>query len=511
MTSPQQLIRSTNSTNDVVLGHTEPRIWTPPLVELTEETSYGYDVIWFAEHVVGLPLDDWEQWCVIHGGELLPDGRPRFRYLLILVARQNGKTTLAMILVLFWLFVEKHRMILGTSTNRNYAMEAWKNTVELTMDNPVLAKRVPRYGVRTMTGSEEMKTIYGSRYKFSASNGRTGRSLTINRLLLDELREHKKWDAWNAATNAMNAVPDAQCLAISNQGEMDSVVLDSFYNSALTFIQKGEGDYRYGLFEYSAPEGSDPDDVHALAYANPNLGRRLHPDDLIGQAQKAMLKGGEELAGFKTEVMCQRVHKLNPAIELLRWHDGATEHPLDLADYRHLLAVCVDISLDGSHATLMGAALIDSKVNVEVLKAWNGFGCSKAVRADLPDVVRKIRPRVLCWFPNGPTASIAAELKAQKGPRRSDWPPRGVMLQELTSETSTVCMGLAEQVIAGDIVHPGDDFLDAQVRNAEKIVRGSTWVLGRTPTSPVDAVYALAGATHMARRLPPPRQALEIA
>ncbi|MEZ5411043.1 MAG: hypothetical protein R2761_23635 [Acidimicrobiales bacterium] len=70
-------------------GSVEPRIFTPPLRELTPETSFGYDVIDFAREVMGIELDPWQQWLAIHVGELLPDGRPRFRYVLILVARQR--------------------------------------------------------------------------------------------------------------------------------------------------------------------------------------------------------------------------------------------------------------------------------------------------------------------------------------------------------------------------------------------------------------------------------------
>src|ERR1700748_2033274 len=109
----------TNSAS-VVLGRTQPRLWTPPLRELTPDTSYGFDVIDFAQ-AIGWPLDEWEQEAVIRGGELLPDGRPRFRFVLIIVARQNGKTLLCRVLVLYWMFIERHELILGTSTGRDTA------------------------------------------------------------------------------------------------------------------------------------------------------------------------------------------------------------------------------------------------------------------------------------------------------------------------------------------------------------------------------------------------------
>jgi hypothetical protein len=66
-------------------GHQTPRVFTPPLRELTPETSYGFKVIQFAKFI-GMPLDEWQEWLVIHLGELLDNGKPRFTRVLILVA-----------------------------------------------------------------------------------------------------------------------------------------------------------------------------------------------------------------------------------------------------------------------------------------------------------------------------------------------------------------------------------------------------------------------------------------
>src|SRR4029079_8631941 len=107
-------------------------------------TSYGFDVIWFAEHVLGTPLDPWECFAAVHLGELLPDGRPRFRKCLIIVARQAGKTLLCRVLTLYWRFVERWQMILSTSTNLAYAKESWSSVVSQAESIPDLAREVPK-------------------------------------------------------------------------------------------------------------------------------------------------------------------------------------------------------------------------------------------------------------------------------------------------------------------------------------------------------------------------------
>jgi hypothetical protein len=505
-------IRSTSFETGDVLGSTEPRLWTRPLRELTPETSYGFDVIDFARDVLGQPLDPWESWAVIHTGELLPDGRPRFRTVLILVARQNGKTFLLKVLALFWLFVECQPLVLGTSTNRDTAKEAWQGSVAMAQECAYLAARIPsRGGVREANGEECLSTIDGSRYKIAASNRQGGRGLTINRLVIDELREHRSFIAWDAATYATNAVWDSQTFAISNQGDEEAVVLDSLRTPALEFIETGEGDPGLGLFEWSSAAGADPTDPEALAMANPNLGRRLPVDTLVGKAIRAKAAGGAELAGFKTEAMCMRVHLLDPAIDPDRWDACGTDEPISLADHRNRTALCLDVSLDGTHATLVAAAVVGGKVHVEVVRAWSGFGCTKAVRQDLPSIVRRVKPRVLGWFPAGPAAALAADLRARKGPATDRWPPRGVLLDELKAELPSICMGLGDIVTAGDLEHPNDELLTVNARAAQKLRRGDGFVFTRKGKVPIDGSYALAGAVHLARTLPPPPPPLTVA
>lgn len=500
---------STSSAPDVVLGRTQPRLWTPPLRDLTPETSYGHDVVWFAEHVLGQPLDPWECWLVIHAGELLVDGRPRFRTVLAIVARQQGKSFLLRVLILYWLFIEKQRLVLATSTDRSYAKAAWRETVDAAKANPWLAAELPPRPTVEQLGDEEFRTTHGTRYKFAASNRRAGRSLTVHRLVVDEIREHKTFDTWSAATFAMNAVPFAQAFAVSNQGDAESVVLDNLRTAALAYLETGDGDERLGIFEWSSPPGSAPTDLNALSYACPNLGRRTDADTLLGAAKRAEAAGGEELAAFKTEIMCQRVTALDSAIDPDRWADAGTDEPTDLAQHRDRVALGLDVSLAGDHATLVAAAVLDGRVHLEVVHAWDGRDCTRALREQLPAIVARVRPRALGWFPAGPAAAVAADLAARRGARA--WPPRGVTVEALGAETASTCMALAALVAAGEVQHPRDPMLDRHIEAAQKLRRGDRWVFTRRGAGAIDGAYAAAAAVHLARTLPaalPPLVAL---
>lgn len=491
-----------------VLGSTEPRLWTRPLRELTPETSYGYDLIDFAE-AIGWPLDPWQKWVAIHMGELLPDGRPRFRKVLILVSRQNGKTVLTRVLILYWMFIECVKTIAATNADRAMAKKSWMELISMAQASELLQDEIGPRAVTLAGGQESFVNLHGSSYYFFANNSNAARSLTVDRELIDELRAHKDWEAWNAMIPAMSAVADAQAVIITNQGDIKSVVLDAVHGDALRFVETGEGDPRLGLFEYSAPSGSMPTDVAALAMANPNLGRRIMLDSLIGDAMRAEQAGGIELAKFRTEQMCMRVHLLDAALDLDAWGKAGTKEPVDMAEHRRRVALCLDVSLDATHATLVAAVSIDGKTHVEVVQAWRGKYATQEVRRDLPGLIEKIKPRALGWFPGGPTAAIAASMAKRSG--AAPWPPRNVRLEAFTVETKAVCMGLAEQVLSGEVVHPEDPMLTAHVRSTQKLKSGDGFVFTRRGAEPIDATYALAGAVHLARTMPPPLAPLVVA
>jgi len=460
--------------------------------------------------VLDEPNDDWQSWLSLHAGELLDDGRPRFRVVLVLVARQQGKTSWARKLSLFWLFVERVPLVLGTSTSRDYAKESWRVLCAMALGNEHLAAELGRRAVRETIGEESLTTVHGARYKIAASNRRAGRSLTVHRAILDEIRDHADFSAWGATSNAMNAVREAQLVAISNQGDNQAVVLDALRLPAIKYLETGIGDPRLGLFEWSAPAGAEPDDLAALAMANPDLGRRTDPDALLGAAIRAKLAGGEELATFKTEVLCMRVPLLDAAIDPDRWAAGGVDDPVTLEQHRDRVALCLDVALDASHATLAAAAVLDGRVHVEVVQSWEGHGCTQALRRELPGIVRRVRPRAVGWFPAGPAAAIATDLAERRAPGADRWPPRRVKVEPLKAEVDQVCMGLADLVGAGELAHPNDPMLTQHVTSAQKLRRGDRWVFTRSSTSPVDGAYAAAGAVHLARILPPPPPPLEI-
>ena len=92
----------------VIYGCEAPRIFTPPLRDLTPETTLGFEVIDFSEEVLHVELLPWQKWLVIHALEIIDDPvdgwRLRFRTVVVEVARQNGKTTLSKVISLYFMY-----------------------------------------------------------------------------------------------------------------------------------------------------------------------------------------------------------------------------------------------------------------------------------------------------------------------------------------------------------------------------------------------------------------------
>lgn len=455
-------------------GRPEPRLFTPPLGKLTRATSRGYEVAEFAETVLGEPLLPWQRWLFVHALELDSVGGFRFRTVLVLVARQNGKTFALKVLSLWRLFVDGARLILGAAQSLDIAREAWQATVDTTLSVPDLKAEAlkPRY----TNGDQCLTLTNGARYRIAAANRSAGRGLSVDQLNLDELREQRDWLAWAALSKTTMARPQAQIWAFSNAGDDESVVLNQLRESALS-----GRDPTIGLFEWSAEPGCDLDDVEAWVQANPGLGYTVSE-----QAIRSSL-GTDPPNVFRTEILCQKVDALDAAVDWQAWK-SSVDPSGSLESAKSRVMCGLDVAPDSAHVTLCAAASTDGRIRVEVVAAWIS---TDAALFELPGVLEKVRPQTLAWFPAGPAAVLAPALRGMKSVEL-----KGAAVAE-------ACQGFADQIAARRIVHPGDPLLDAHIAGAQKYNVGDGWRFVRRGAGHVDAAYAAAGAVHAVRTEPP--------
>lgn len=459
-------------------GRTEPRLFTQPNRELTPETSLGFDLIEFSRDVCGLELLPWQQWVAIHALELNEDGTFRFRRALIVVGRQSGKTTLLKVLALWVMTRTPGRTVLGVAKDLQLAKESWQGCVDL-MERPQLTPLLaPSNPVRRSSGDICLTLANKSRYRIAAANSGAGRGMSVNLLILDELRQMKSEAPYQALAPTTAAQPDGMVFCISNAGEADSIVLNKLRDVALAAVEPA-----VGIFEWSAEDDCALDDPDAWRAANPGLGVTVQEAELrVALATFSPNK-------FRIEHLCQRVDSIDTAIDLSAWQSCA-DNRLSLADARDRLAMCLDVSPDLSHVTLVGAALRgDGRVGFEAFAAWDS---TDAARRDLPGLIERYAPQQLGWYGNGPSAALAADLRRLRN-----------AVEIKPGDVPAICQGLAEQVTSRRVLHPNDPLLNAHIGQATAMPVGDGWRFARKDDRNCDAAYAVAGAVHLARTMKP--------
>jgi hypothetical protein len=527
------------------LGSETPRISTPPLRDLTPQTSLGFAAIEFATDVCGIDLYPWQRWLLIHALELDPaltvdtidqrgrlDPIFRFRKVVVLVARQNGKSTLSQVLSLFFLYILGTDLILGTAQDLDTAEEVWDGALEIIEETPELAALADK-PIR-VNGKKTIRLHSGERYKVKAANRRAGRGLSGDLILLDELREHQSWDAWGAITKTTQARPAAMIWALSNAGDATSVVLRYLRKAAHAALGDPDGinadddpslllptadevddledladapgddlepeDFEedvdtLGLFEWSAPPGCSVMDRDGWAQSNPSMGHGIAERTIAGDA-----KGDPEWV-FRTEVLCQ-------------WSDGSLEGPFPPGTWDGCqdpaskiatggtIIAAVDVSWDRTHAHVAIAGLredglphvgvVASRAGVDWVIPWLTGELEGVEVPPFESVVVQER---------GAAASDLIDPLESAGLKVTRWGG---------SDLPTGTGAFYEAVRGGGLRHRGQPVLDVAAATAvPKLTDGGSFIWDRRK-SPVDIapLVAVTGALWGVMNRPKPTRSI---
>lgn len=318
-------------------GFEVPRLWVKPLRELTPETSRGFEAIVFAKEILGVDLWPWQKWLLIHGLELLEDNRTyRFKKVIVLVGRQNGKTMLASVLAAWWLYVESGRepdvvppykfKIMGVAQNLDIASEPWRAVyawgnpepeTEEEAEHVIPALQQDTRPAWKTNGKERIRVRNLAHYEIKAAVNARGKPTA--RVIMDELRELRSFDPWDAVSQTTKSFHNNQLWGISNAGSERSVVLKKQYDLGKKLISSWENqveagrlsaeewldqapDRGFALFDWSAPEGCAWDDEQGILQANPSIGYSEITVDSIRAERHGMTE-----ARYRTEDLCQWV------------------------------------------------------------------------------------------------------------------------------------------------------------------------------------------------------------
>jgi phage terminase large subunit-like protein len=456
-------------------GVIEPRIWT----KSPDLPSYGIDFIEWCESI-GFNLLPWQQFLAHEICKVTEDDKWYFKEVGVIISRQNGKSTFMQLMILWRMFALGQKLQVHTAHKLTTSSEIfWK--IDDTIQSH--AKLVDDFGKKYESkGSQEIKLKSGGRYLVRANNSASRGIAAPDTIYMDEVREFHDDEVWSSLRYTQMATPNPQTLIFSNAGDQHSIVLNRLRERGLA-AAVGSDD-RIGWFEWSAEPGCDIHDRDAWAQANPSLGYTISIENL----EAAM---SDEESIVRTELLCQWVSVVNPAINPSNW-SAVAKKDLKL-DREALTWMAIDLSPNRQEGSLVAAQQQGDNINVVLLQTWtNPVNLdAKQIANDVADWVRKYQTETVAY--SRQTSGAVAALLAPAG--ISTTPIDGSLYGQ-------ACDEMLSAITSKRLFHPDQDEFNRQVLSAVKLpFKDGGWYLGRkVSNATICAAVAMAMVCHFATR-----------
>jgi len=460
-------------------GVQTPRIHS----KLTDLPSKGQDMIDLATEL-GINLMEWQRFVCIHGHKVREDGRWAHSELGLIMARQQGKSTLMMLRILTGMFVWGEGLQLASAHRLTTSLETFRQIVGLIETHPKLEKEVKK--IRWQHGAEEIELFGNRRFVVKAANNAARGLSKPETIHLDELREYKDEDAWSSMRYSMMAAKNPQVWVYSSAGDQHSVILNKLRERALVSATTNDP---IGWFEWSAePDApillpSGEINWNAFAQANPSLGITIHPDNL-----KAVINDPPDIV--RTEVLAQWVDTINSAIDAQKWGLCQTD-PIPL-DPEKETWFGLDLSPDRKFGALVATQkLSGERFNLVLLHTWsNDYSINDlAVANDIAPYVRKYNVQTVAYSKRTAQA-VASRLV-----------PAGIPITDMDGAIyAESCDRWLGAINSHRLQHGGQEELTQQTLSAAKLPYGDgSWIIGRRASRvAVCAAVASSLATYFA-------------
>jgi phage terminase large subunit-like protein len=446
-----------------LIGSIEPRIHTP----LLNAPSKAQEVADLATKI-GLPLVPWQRWVLDDLLSIDDAQNWRKKTALVLVARQNGKTHLARMLILSHLFLWGSKNVLGMSSNRNMALDTFRQVAYTIEDNQFLKDQVRQ--IRLANGQESITLLNGARYEIAAATRDAPRGKTADFLYIDELREWTQ-ESFTAALPVTRARPNAMTLMTSNAGDGFSTVLNDLRERCLSYPPDN-----LGFYEYSAPQHSKITDRKAWAMANPALGHLITEQTLEESVST------NSIEATKTEMLCMWVDStVSPWVygSIEQCSDSNLEIPVGPQTI-----MAFDIAPTRRSGALVMGQVQDGKIAVGLAQLWHSDIAIDEIKmaSDINEWARKYHPSTICYDKYA-TQTIATRLE------QSGWRMIDVSGQAFYQACSDLADGLANS----RVVHSGQAELVQHLNNCAAKTNDAGWrIIRRKSAGDVTAAISLA-------------------
>ena len=250
-----------------------PAFWTDPGEIDTRDGDLCIQIadIAFATQPTPMRLDDWQRFIIRLALARDPEtGKRLYRQVLVSLGRQNGKSTLAVALVLWGLLTRADANVVGIASNVEQANIVYRRALSIINNSPSLKKRFNR-----MTETRSLGTKEGAVYKVLPSKEGALQGHSMSLVIPDEVHLLSS-GAYNATVIGAGQVPDSLVFSITTAGDDSSTLLLDLY------ARLRDGTPGFGGAIWEADEGARVDDLEQLKKANPALAEgRMDPEQVL--------------------------------------------------------------------------------------------------------------------------------------------------------------------------------------------------------------------------------------
>lgn len=470
-------------------GCQTPRILSTPLyrrietgrftgLEDREALAYtspaGQDAIELAESY-GLYLDQWQQLALHHSLTQDLYGRWVCFECVLNIPRQNGKGGYLEARQLAGALLFGEKLIIHTAHQFKTAQESFLRLDRIISGSYSLSRRVRRYS--RSHGEEGFEFFNGSRIRFLARSGSSGRGFSGDLLLFDEAMALRS-APMGALLPTLSAMPNPQVVYTGSAG----IGAESEQLASLRARALAEGDVSDPSLAYlewsidqhlkecprdergalTCDNHDDRDSLMSLARANPALGIRMRAAHIAEHEKRTMRPDlyDRERLGVGDY----------PAVTEDTWQVISKEAWEALADPRSRatgeIAFCVDATPERSYACISVAGRNGERIHVEVIDHRPDVGWVPERAEQLNE---KWKPRVWIVDAGGPAGSLIPKLK-----------DRGLTVVSPTArEYAQSCGDFYDTVAAARLGHLDQAPLTAALAGAQKRNLGDAWAWAR--------------------------------
>lgn len=248
-----------------------------------------------------------------------PDGRRQRRQGVLSVARRNGKTLLAAVLILCHLvgpLKKPNSHIVSGATTRKQATLVFQMCQQIVMASPTLARHV-----KVVESTKRIvHRVDHSYYEAIAAEAGAQFGMGLDFVVYDELAQAKDRRLYNTLMTSLGSQEEGLMVIISTQAAADQHVMSELVDYGLKLrgsVHNGkrtEGpidDPAFTCHLYEHPKELDINDQRGWKLANPGLGDYRDRDELRTMIERAALLPSEE-AAVRNLYLNQRVQAEQP-------------------------------------------------------------------------------------------------------------------------------------------------------------------------------------------------------